>query len=258
MNSNFAENFEKTRIAGSIASGALDEVVKIVEPGITTDKIDKLCYEYINDNGAFSAPLYYRGFPKSCCTSTNHVVCHGIPRNKILNEGDILNVDVTALKDGWHGDTSRMFCVGDVSIKAKKLITSTYYSMMKAIKILNKNSTIGDIGSTIQEFVEKDGFSVVKDFCGHGIGEKFHKSPNVLHYGLRGTGPKLEEGMIFTIEPMINEGTYETKTLKDGWTAVTKDKKLSAQFEHTIGITSDGFEIFTSSKKGLDFPPYKI
>jgi len=258
MNNNIVENFEKTRAAGSIASGALDEVVNLIKPGITTDQIDKLCYEYISDNGAYSAPLYYRGFPKSCCTSTNHVVCHGIPRNKILKEGDILNVDVTALKDGWHGDTSRMFCVGDVSVKAKKLIDATYNSMMNAINILNKNSTVGDIGSIIQNFVEKEGFSVVKDFCGHGIGEKFHKSPNILHYGSKGTGPKLEVGMIFTIEPMINEGIYETKTLNDGWTAVSKDKKLSAQFEHTVGITKDGFEIFTSSKKGLDFPPYKI
>ena len=258
MNNKFVENFEKTRVAGSIASGALDEVVNLIKPGITTDQIDKLCYEYISDNGAYCAPLYYRGFPKSCCTSTNHVVCHGIPRNKILKEGDILNVDVTALKEGWHGDTSRMFCVGDVSVKAKKLIDATYNSMMNAINILNKNSTVGDIGSIIQNFVEKEGFSVVKDFCGHGIGEKFHKSPNILHYGSKGTGPKLEVGMIFTIEPMINEGIYETKTLNDGWTAVSKDKKLSAQFEHTVGITNDGFEIFTSSKKGLDFPPYKI
>ena len=258
MNNNIVENFEKTRAAGSIASGALDEVVNLIKPGITTDQIDKLCYEYISDNGAYSAPLYYRGFPKSCCTSTNHVVCHGIPRNKILKEGDILNVDVTALKDGWHGDTSRMFCVGDVSVKAKKLIDATYNSMMNAINILNKNSTVGDIGSIIQNFVEKEGFSVVKDFCGHGIGEKFHKSPNILHYGSKGTGPKLEVGMIFTIEPMINEGIYETKTLNDGWTAVSKDKKLSAQFEHTIGITEAGYEIFTLSKKSLDFPPYKL
>ena len=251
------EGFEKTRNAGAIASGALDEVFKIIKPGISTNEIDKLCFEYINDNNAYSAPLFYRGFPKSCCTSSNHVVCHGIPSEKILKDGDILNVDVTAFKDGWHGDTSRMFCIGDVSIKASKLIKTTYEAMMKAINILNKESYVGDIGSTIQNFVEKEGFSVVRDFCGHGIGKKFHLEPNILHYGKKGVGPKLKEGMIFTIEPMINEGKYNTKTLNDGWTAVTKDKSLSAQFEHTVGITKDGYEIFTSSKKGLDFPPYK-
>ena len=217
-----------------------------------------MCYEYINDHGAFSAPLFYRGFPKSCCTSTNHIVCHGIPQNKILNDGDILNVDVTALKDGWHGDTSRMFTVGEISVKAKKLIDVTYNAMMKGIKILNSNITLGDLGYEIQNFVEKEGFSVVRDFCGHGIGTSFHLEPNILHYGKKGDGNKLKPGMIFTVEPMINEGGYETKTLNDGWTAVTKDKKLSAQFEHTVGITKDGYEIFTRSKKGLNFPPYKL
>jgi methionyl aminopeptidase len=251
------EAFDKTRVAGSIAARTLDEVTKIIKPGVTTNEIDNFCYEFINDNDAYSAPLFYRGFPKSCCTSTNHVVCHGIPKDKILNEGDIINVDVTAIKDGWHGDTSRMFYVGDVSIKAKKLVSTTYTSMMKAIESLNQNTLLGDIGSIIQTYVEKEGFSVVRDFCGHGIGKKFHTEPNILHHGKKGTGPKIKEGMIFTIEPMINEGDYETKTLNDGWTAVTKDKKLSAQFEHTIGITNNGYEIFTSSKKGLDFPPYK-
>jgi methionyl aminopeptidase len=253
----YQESFEKTRNAGAIASGALDEVAQIIKPGITTNQINKLCYEFINDNKAYSAPLFYRGFPKSCCTSSNHIVCHGIPGQKILNEGDIINVDVTAYKEGWHGDTSRMFCVGEVSVKAKKLIRTTYEALMKAIKIVNKNITVGDIGSTIQDYVEKEGFSVVQDFCGHGVGEKFHMEPNILHYGKKGSGLKLKEGLIFTIEPMINEGEYETKTLNDGWTAVTKDKTLSAQFEHTIGITKSGYEIFTSSKKGLDFPPYK-
>jgi methionyl aminopeptidase len=248
MNTNFNEAFEKTRIAGSIASGALDEVTKIVKPGISTDQIDKLCYEYINDNKAYSAPLFYRGFPKSCCTSANHVVCHGIPSEKILKEGDILNVDVTAYKDGWHGDTSRMFEIGKIPVKAKKLINTTYESMMKAISILKEDVSLGDIGSTIQDYVEAQGFSVVEDFCGHGIGEKFHKEPNILHYGKKGTGEKIKAGMIFTIEPMINLGSFETKTLNDGWTAVTKDKSLSAQFEHTIGITKDGYEIFTKSK----------
>ena len=258
MNTIIKESFEKTRIAGSIAAGALDEVSRIISPGITTQQIDKLCYEYINDHGAYSAPLFYRGFPKSCCTSTNHTICHGIPGNKELKEGDIVNVDVTTFKDGWHGDTSRMFYVGNVSIKAKKLTEVTYKSMMDAIKILNNKIKLGDIGYTIQNYVEQQGFSVVRDFCGHGIGQTFHKEPNILHYGKKDTGPRLETGMIFTIEPMINEGDYSCKMLNDGWTAVTKDKKLSAQFEHTVGITDDGYEIFTKSKKGLDHPPYSI
>ena len=249
MRINYNEAFEKTRAAGSIAAGALDEVNKIIKPGISTNQIDKLCYEYINDHGAYSAPLFYRGFPKSCCTSTNHVVCHGVPSEKILNEGDIVNVDVTALKNGWHGDTSRTFKVGKVSIKAEKLIKATYDSMMKAIKIIKDGTHLGDIGSIIQNHVEREGFSVVQDFCGHGIGESFHKEPNILHYGERGTGEKIKAGMIFTIEPMINYGNYETKILNDGWTAVTKDKSLSAQFEHTIGVTKDGCEIFTLTNK---------
>ena len=225
----------------------MDEVSKIIKPGISTNEIDKLCYEYINDHQAYSAPLFYRGFPKSCCTSANHVVCHGIPSDKILKEGDIVNVDVTAFKDGWHGDTSRMFKIGKVSIKAEKLINSTYEAMMKAISIVKDNVHLGDIGSTIQKHVEAEGFSVVQDFCGHGIGESFHKEPNILHYGEKGSGEKIKAGMIFTIEPMINLGKYETKTLNDGWTAVTKDKSLSAQFEHTIGVTNDGCEVFTQS-----------
>jgi methionyl aminopeptidase len=249
MIENFKEAFEKTKIAGSIAAGALDEVNKIIKPGITTELIDKICYEFINDHKAYSAPLLYRGFPKSCCTSTNHVVCHGIPSDKILKDGDIVNVDVTALKDGWHGDTSRMFKIGEVSIKAEKLIKATYESMMKAISIVKEGVHLGDIGSTIQTHVEAQGFSVVQDFCGHGIGQSFHKEPNVLHYGEKGTGEMLKAGMIFTIEPMINIGNYETKTLNDGWTAVTKDKTLSAQFEHTIGVTKDSCEIFTKSNK---------
>jgi methionyl aminopeptidase len=249
MNDNYKESFEKSRIAGSIAAGALDKVAEIVKPGISTEEIDKVCYEFINDHGAYSAPLFYRGFPKSCCTSANHVVCHGIPSDKILKEGDIINVDVTAYKDGWHGDTSRMFKIGEISIKAKKLIDTTYESMMKAIKIVKEGIHLGDIGSTIQNHVEAKGFSVVQDFCGHGIGQTFHKEPNVLHYGEKGTGEKIKAGMIFTIEPMINLGNYETKTLNDGWTAVTKDKSLSAQFEHTIGVTKNSYEIFTQSNK---------
>ena len=249
MKIDYKEAFEKSRIAGSIAAGALDEVAKIIKPGITTNEIDKVCYEFINDNDAYSAPLFYRGFPKSCCTSSNHVVCHGIPSDKILREGDIVNVDVTSYKNGWHGDTSRMFKIGEVSIKAEKLINATYESMMKAIKILKEGIQLGDIGYTIQNYVEANGFSVVQDFCGHGIGQTFHKEPNILHYGKKGTGEKIKAGMIFTIEPMINLGEYETKTLNDGWTAVTKDKSLSAQFEHTIGVTKDGYEIFTQSNK---------
>ena len=249
------ESFEKTKLAGSIASGALDEVNNLIKPGISTLEIDKLCYEFINDHNAYSAPLYYRGYPKTCCTSTNHVVCHGIPSEKILNNGDIVNVDVTAIKDQWHGDTSRMFVVGECSVKAKKLIKITYNAMMRAINIIKAGIKIGNIGYTIQKSVEAEGFSVVKDFCGHGIGKKFHQSPNVLHYGEKDSGQELKAGMIFTIEPMINSGRFETKTLKDGWTAVTKDKSLSAQFEHTVGVTKEGYEIFTLSKKGLNFPP---
>ena len=249
MNLDIKDSFEKTRIAGSIAAGALDELVKVIKPGISTDDIDKLCYEFISDHGAYSAPLFYRGFPKSCCTSVNHVVCHGIPSDKILKEGDIINVDVTAYKNGWHGDTSRMFEVGEISVKAKKLIETTYESMMKAIRILKENVQLGDIGSTIQQYAEAQGCSVVKDFCGHGIGQSFHKEPTILHYGKKATGEKIKSGMIFTIEPMINLGDYQIKTLNDGWTAVTKDKSLSAQFEHTVGITKDGCEVFTQSNK---------
>ena len=258
MTDKMIEAFDGTRKAGAIASGALDEVTKIIKPGIKTDEIDKLCFEFINDNEAYSAPLFYRGFPKSCCTSPNHTICHGIPKDKILKEGDIVNVDVTALKNGWHGDTSRMYFVGEVSTKAKKLVKTTYEAMSKSIKILKDGIQVGDIGSVIQKHVESQGFSVVRDFCGHGTGKNFHQPPNILHYGEPKTGDEIKTGMIFTIEPMINEGNYETKLLNDGWTAVTKDKKLSAQFEHTIGITDKGYEIFTSSKKGLNFPPYKI
>ena len=258
MTDKMLEAFTGTRKAGSIASGALDEVAKIINPGVTTEQIDKLCYDFINDHKAYSAPLFYRGYPKSCCTSTNHVVCHGIPKDKFLSEGDIVNVDVTALKDGWHGDTSRMYFVGEVSTKANLLVKTTYEALIESIKILKNDIQLGDIGSVIQKYVEKKGFSVVRDFCGHGVGKKFHEQPNILHYGEEKTGDKVKTGMIFTIEPMINEGQYETKVLNDGWTAVTKDKKLSAQFEHTVGITDKGYEIFTASNKGLDYPPYKI
>jgi len=258
MSNNYKESFDQIKIPGSLAAEALDEVTSYVKPGVTTAKLDKICYEFIRDNGGHSAPLYYRGFPKSSCTSVNHIVCHGIPADKYLKEGDIVNIDVTSIVNGWHGDTSRMFFVGEVSVKSKKLVSATYNSMMKAISIIKSGIYLGDIGEAIQAYVEEKGFSVVRDFCGHGIGKIFHKPPNILHYGKKGEGAKLETGMIFTVEPMINEGLYNTKLLKDGWTAVTKDKSLSAQFEHTVGVTNDGFEIFTKSKKNYKQPPYLI
>jgi len=258
MNINYFELFEKMRAAGKLAAKTLDEVTSFVKPGVNTNFLDKICYEYIKDNGGNSAPLYYKGFPKSCCISPNHVVCHGIPSDKILRNGNIINIDVTAIVGGYHGDTSRMFYVGDISIKSKNLVTTTYEAMMKAISAIKPGIKLGDIGATIQEFVELKGFSVVRDFCGHGIGKIFHQPPNVLHYGKKNTGIELKAGMIFTVEPMINEGEYETRILKDGWTAVTKDKTLSAQFEHTVGVTEKGFEIFTKSDKNFIQPPYKI
>ena len=258
MNTNYREFFEQIKIAGSLAADTLDEVTAYVKPGTQTDKLDKICYEFIRDYGGYSAPLFYKGFPKSCCTSTNHIVCHGIPSDKYLKEGDIVNIDVTAIVNGWHGDTSRMFFVGEVSIKSKNLVQVTYNSMMEAISIIKSGINLGDIGEIIQTYVEKKGFSVVRDFCGHGIGKTFHEPPNVLHYGKKGEGIKLEEGMIFTVEPMVNAGLNNTKLLNDGWTAVTKDKSLSAQFEHTVGVTKNGFEIFTKSKKNYEQPPYLI
>jgi len=253
---NYSEKFEKMRIAGKVASKTLDMITEYVKPGITTEKIDKLCYEFIKDNGGHSAPLFYRGYKKSVCTSLNHVVCHGIPSDRILEEGDILNIDVTAILNDYYGDTSRMFAVGEISVKAKNLINSTYESMMNAIKILKPGSKLGDIGYEIQSYVEEKGFSVVRDFCGHGISNTFHEAPNILHYGKKDTGQELKPGMTFTIEPMINAGKYESKLLNDGWTAVTKDKSLSAQYEHTLGITENGYEIFTESAKGYTKPPY--
>ena len=253
---NFKEKFEKMRAAGNLASRTLDMLTDNIKPGISTDKIDKLGYEFIKDNGGFSAPLFYRGYKKSLCTSLNHVVCHGIPSDRILNEGDIINIDVTAIVSDHHGDTSRMFCVGKTPVKANNLIATTYEAMMKAIKILKPNVKLGDIGHAIQSHVEEKGFSVVRDFCGHGVNTKFHEAPNVLHYGEKNTGAELIPGMTFTIEPMINSGKYDVKVLSDGWTAVTKDKSLSAQFEHTLGITENGYEIFTESVKGYSKPPY--
>ena len=247
---NYTEKFEKMRVAGNLAAKTLDMLTENIKPGITTDYIDKLGYEFIRDNGGYSAPLFYRGFKKSLCTSLNRVVCHGIPSDRILNEGDAVNVDVTAIVNEHYGDTSRMFCVSKASVKANNLINATYDSIMKAIKILRPGLKLGNIGYEIQTYVEKKGFSVVKDFCGHGISTIFHEPPNILHYGEKNTGIKIYPGMTFTIEPMINAGKYDIKVLDDGWTAVTKDKSLSAQFEHTIGITENGYEIFTKSVKG--------
>ena len=254
--SNYSEKFEKMRIAGNLAARTLDMLTDHIKVGISTDYIDKLGYEFIKDNNGHSAPLFYRGFQKSLCTSLNHVVCHGIPSNRILDEGDIINVDVTAIIEEHYGDTSRMFCIGKTPVKANNLINATYESMMKAIRILKPGLKLGDIGHEIQSYVEDKGFSVVKDFCGHGISTIFHEPPNILHYGEKNTGLDLRPGMTFTIEPMINAGKYEVKILADGWTAVTKDKTLSAQFEHTVGITENGYEIFTESVKGYSKPPY--
>ena len=252
----YKEKFEKMRVAGNLAAKTLDMLTENIKEGISTNQIDKLGYEFIRDNGGYSAPQYYRGFTKSLCTSLNHVVCHGIPSNRILQEGDAVNVDVTAIVDEHYGDTSRMFCIGKTSVKLNNLINATYESMMKAIRILKPGIKLGDIGCEIQSFVQEKGFSVVKDFCGHGIGTEFHEPPNILHYGSKNTGMELQPGMTFTIEPMINAGKFEIKMLNDGWTAVTKDKSLSAQFEHTVGITENGYEIFTESVKGYSKPPY--
>ena len=252
----FKEKFERMKIAGSLASKTLDMLTSEIKEGISTNKIDKLGFEFIRDNGGYSAPLYYRGFERSLCTSLNHVICHGIPGERILEEGDILNVDVTAIVDGFYGDTSRMYSIGKISVKAQNLIDATYESLMKSIKILKPGIKLGDIGNEIQTYVEAKGFSVVRDFCGHGIGDKFHQPPNILHYGKKNTGAELKPGMTFTIEPMINSGKFDVKVLDDGWTAVSKDKSLSAQFEHTVGIKDNGYEIFTESAKGYLKPPY--
>ena len=252
----YKEKFEKMREAGNLAAKTLDMLTENIKEGVSTDHIDKLGYEFIRDHGGYSAPLYYRGFTKSLCTSLNHVVCHGIPSDRILDEGDIVNIDVTAIFDDHHGDTSRMFCIGEISVKANNLINATYEAMMNAINILKPGVKLGNVGYEIQSYVEAKGFSVVRDFCGHGISNVFHEYPNVLHYGKKNTGIKLESGMTFTIEPMINIGKYDVRILDDGWTAVTKDKSLSAQFEHTVGITDDSYEIFTESVKDYNKPPY--
>jgi methionyl aminopeptidase len=252
-----AEAFAAMRRAGRLAAETLDHITPHVRPGVSTGELDRLCHEFIIAAGAIPAPLNYRGFPKSICTSINHVVCHGIPGDKRLQDGDIINIDVTVILDGWHGDTSRMFCVGKVGVKAQKLVDVTYEAMMRGIQAVKPGATLGDIGHAIQSYAESYRFSVVRDFCGHGIGKVFHDTPSILHFGRPGVGPPLREGMFFTVEPMINAGRHEVKVLEDGWTAVTRDRSLSAQFEHTVGVTADGFEIFTRSPAGLDRPPYR-
>lgn len=246
------------RAAGRLAAEVLDMITPHVVPGVETETLDRLCHDYIVKHKAVPAPLNYKGFPKSICTSVNHVVCHGIPGPKKLLDGDIVNIDVTVILDGWYGDTSRMYMVGDkVSKKAERLVEVTYDAMMAGIEVVKPGATLGDIGYAIQTLAEAERFSVVQDFCGHGIGRVFHSPPSVLHFGEASTGPVLEAGMIFTIEPMINAGTWQTKVLSDGWTAVTRDRQLSAQFEHTIVVTETGYEIFTLSPAGYTKPPYK-
>jgi methionyl aminopeptidase len=253
-----ADDFEGMRRAGKLAAETLDFITPEVRPGVTTETLDRLCHDFIVEHGAVPAPLDYRGFPKSICTSVNHVVCHGIPNErKALRDGDIINIDVTVILDGWHGDTSRMFFIGKPGVKARRLVEVTYEAMMRGIEAVKPGATLGDIGAAIQSHAEAHRFSVVRDFCGHGLGRVFHAAPSVLHYGRPGQGTVLREGMFFTIEPMINAGRYDVKILEDGWTAVTRDKSLSAQFEHSIGVTETGHEIFTLSRKGWHLPPYE-
>lgn len=250
-----AADFDGMRAAGRLAAEVLDFIGPYVKPGVTTLELDTLCHEMIVDAGAVPAPLGYRGFPKSICTSVNHVVCHGIPGEKRLADGDVINIDITVIVDGWHGDTSRMFHVGNVRRLAARLIDNTFEAMWKGIEVVRPGATLGDIGHAIQTHAEAEKFSVVRDFCGHGLGKVFHDAPSILHFGTPGTGTALREGMFFTIEPMINAGRYDVKVLGDGWTAVTKDRKLSAQFEHSLAVTADGYEVFTLSPKGLHRPP---
>lgn len=252
-----SEEFEGMRKAGRLAAEVLDMLIEHVRIGVTTQRLNDLAHEMIVSRGAVPAPLNYRGFPKSICTSINHVVCHGIPEEKPLKDGDIVNIDVTVILDGWHGDTSRMYFVGKPSVRAERLVQITYEALMLGIEQVRPGATTGDIGHAIQTYVEKHHYSVVRDYCGHGLGRVFHAAPNIMHYGRPGTGVTLREGMFFTIEPMVNVGKAGTILSRhDGWTVTTRDKSLSAQFEHSLGVTKDGFEIFTGSPKGLHFPPY--
>ena len=250
------DGFAGMRKAGQLAAAALDMITPHVQPGVATDRLDALVMEFARDHGAIPAPLNYRGFPKAICTSINHVVCHGIPGPKPLREGDIVNIDVTLIVDGWHGDTSRMYAVGEISRKAERLIEVTYECLMRGIAAVKPGVSTGKIGAVIQQFAEAERCSVVRDFCGHGLGRVFHDRPNILHYGEENEGVLMQPGMFFTIEPMINLGRPSVKVLPDGWTAVTRDRELSAQFEHTIGVTEDGCEIFTTSPAGMNQPPY--
>jgi len=250
--------FEGMRKAGQLAAECLDFITPHVIPGMSTDELNTLCHDWTLERNAIPAPLNYRGFPKSICTSINHVVCHGIPSAKVLVDGDIINIDVTVILDGWYGDTSRMFYVGKPSIKAKKLVETTFECLWRGIEMVRPGATLGDIGHAIQSYAESKRYSVVRDFCGHGLGRIFHDAPNIMHFGRPGEGEVLREGMFFTIEPMINLGRLDVKILSDGWTAVTKDRSLSAQFEHSLGVTKDGYEVFTLSPKGLNCPPFDV
>ena len=250
-----SQEIEKMRIAGALASQVLDYITPFVNPGITTEEIDRLCHDFmVKVQKTIPAPLNYAPdghtpYPKSICTSINHQICHGVPGPKALKDGDIVNIDITVIKDGFHGDTSRMFLLGDTSIQAKRLCKMTYEAMWLGIQQVKPGAKLGDIGFVIQDFAEKNGFSVVREFCGHGIGKRFHEEPQVLHYGKPGTGLTLEAGLIFTIEPMINAGKRDIKQMPDGWTIVTKDRSLSAQWEHTILVTETGYEVLTVSEK---------
>ena len=247
------DDIKKMRVAGKLASEVLDFITPFVKPGISTEELDQLCHNFmVNEQNTIPAPLNYAPpghapYPKSICTSINNQICHGIPGDRILKKGDIINIDITVIKDGYHGDTSRMFYVGEPSIQAKRLCEITYQSMWKGIQQVKPGATLGDIGASIQEFAEDNGFSVVREFCGHGIGTIFHEDPQILHYGKKGEGLRLKEGMTFTIEPMINAGKKEIRMLPDGWTVVTKDRSLSAQWEHTILVTHEGYEVLTQS-----------
>ena len=250
------EDFEGMRAAGRLVAEALDMIGEHVKPGVTTGYLDDLVREFTLDHGALPACLGYKGYTRTICTSINHVVCHGIPGDRVLKDGDIVNIDVTPILDGWHGDSSRMYLVGDVPVKARRLVDVTYECLMLGIEQARPGNHLGDIGHAIQRHAEKQRYGVVRDFCGHGLGRQFHDAPEVVHVGRPGTGPELRPGMIFTIEPMINIGRPDCKVLEDGWTAVTRDRSLSAQFEHSIGITEDGCEIFTKSPAGYHKPPY--
>ena len=250
------EGFAGMRKAGQLVADCLDLLAAEVKPGVTTDQLDRFVFEYAMDHGAWPATLMYRGYTKSTCTSINHVVCHGIPNEKPLKDGDIVNIDVTLILDGWHGDSSRMYPVGVVPRRAERLIEVTHEAMMRGIAVIRPGATTGDIGAAIQSYVEAQHMSVVRDFCGHGVGRLFHDEPNIIHVGRPGEGITLRPGMIFTVEPMINLGRPHVKVLSDGWTAVTRDRSLSAQFEHAVGVTKDGVEIFTLSPRGFERPPY--